>query len=124
VRRTCEKKRCPPGHPDIATSLSNLAALYQAQRRASEAESLSARARAIEEKASGRTHPESNNGLDRLRDERARPEAQIGHTRGRPSFRGSGGFLAAGLGSRVASRVFIYPPHPRYANGQFWDGRP
>jgi hypothetical protein len=49
------------GHdrPDVAASLNNLAALYVNQGRYADAEPLSQRALAIQEKALGRDHPVS-----------------------------------------------------------------
>ena len=47
-----------PEHPDVATSLNNLAALYHAQGRYADAEPLFQRALAIQEKALGPEHPD------------------------------------------------------------------
>jgi nephrocystin-3 len=44
-------KALPPGHPDVAQSVSNLAALYQMQGRLSEAEPLYKRALELRQKA-------------------------------------------------------------------------
>ncbi len=46
-----------PDHPDLAASLNNLAALYQAQGKYAEAEPLYKRSLAIAEKAFGPEHP-------------------------------------------------------------------
>ena len=46
-----------PEHPEVATSLNNLAALYKAQGRYAEAEPLYRRSLAIKEKALGPEHP-------------------------------------------------------------------
>ena len=47
-----------PNHPSVATSLNNLAALYDAQGRYAQAEPLYRRALAIREKAFGPDHPD------------------------------------------------------------------
>ena len=52
------EKALGPEHPDVANSLNNLAALYQAQGRYAEAEPLYKRALAISEKALGPEHPD------------------------------------------------------------------
>ena len=52
------EKALGPEHPDVATSLNNLALLYQAQGRYAEAEPLHKRALAISEKALGPEHPD------------------------------------------------------------------
>ena len=48
-----------PEHPDVATSLHNLAMLYQVQERYAEAEPLFQRALAIMEKVLGLEHPQT-----------------------------------------------------------------
>ncbi len=53
-----------PEHPDVATSLNNLAALYQAQGRYAEAETLYERSLAIREKALGPEHPDVAQSLE------------------------------------------------------------
>jgi tetratricopeptide (TPR) repeat protein len=52
------EKALGPDHPDAATSLSNLALLYEAQGRYAYAEPLYQRALAINEKALGPEHPD------------------------------------------------------------------
>ena len=44
------EKNLPTGHPDIASSLKNLAGLYREQKRYAEAEELEARAESIRAK--------------------------------------------------------------------------
>ncbi len=51
-------KALGPDHPDVATTLRNLAALYKAQGKYAEAEPLYKRALAIWEKAMGPDHPQ------------------------------------------------------------------
>ncbi len=53
-----------PEHPDVAQSLNNLAALYQAQGRYAEAEPLYKRSLAILEKALGPEHPDVAQSLE------------------------------------------------------------
>ena len=60
------EKTLGPGHPDVATSLNNLAALYQAQGRHPEAEPLYKRSLAIWEKALGPDHPDIVTSLGNL----------------------------------------------------------
>jgi tetratricopeptide (TPR) repeat protein len=55
---TIAEKTLGPDHPDVATSLNNLAALYRAQGRYAEAEPLSKRSLTIIEKALGPDHPD------------------------------------------------------------------
>jgi tetratricopeptide (TPR) repeat protein/CHAT domain-containing protein len=55
-----------PGHPDIGTSLNNLAELYRAQDNLSEAEPLLLRALTIDEKALGPDHPDLATSLHNL----------------------------------------------------------
>ena len=50
-------------HPDVATSLNNLALLYRAQGRFAEAEPLNKRALAIHEKVLGGEHQDVASGL-------------------------------------------------------------
>ncbi len=52
-----KEKVLGPDHPRVATSLNNLAALYQAQGRYTEAEPLYKRALAIRKKVLGPEHP-------------------------------------------------------------------
>ena len=52
-----EEKALGPEHPDVATSLNNLAELYRDQGKYGEAEPLYQRALAIDEKALGPDHP-------------------------------------------------------------------
>ena len=61
-----EEKALGPEHPDIATSLNNLALLYQVQGRYAEAEPLYKRALAIGEKALGPEHPDVATSLNNL----------------------------------------------------------
>jgi tetratricopeptide (TPR) repeat protein len=67
-------------HPDVGTSLNNLALLYEVQGRYAEAESLYKRSLGIREKALGPDHPDvgaSLNNLARLyRDQGRHPEAE------------------------------------------------
>jgi tetratricopeptide (TPR) repeat protein len=51
------EKALGPEHPDVATSLNNLAGLYRAQGKYAEAEPLYKRALAIREKVLGPEHP-------------------------------------------------------------------
>ncbi|MEK6589626.1 MAG: tetratricopeptide repeat-containing protein, partial [Nitrospinota bacterium] len=53
-------------HPDVATSLNNLAELYVSTGRYAEAEPLHKRSLAISEKALGREHPDVAKGLNNL----------------------------------------------------------
>jgi len=55
-----------PGHPDVATSLNNLAMIYNAQGQYAQAEPLLKRALAIWEKALGADHPSVATGLENL----------------------------------------------------------
>ena len=55
-----------PDHPDVGTSLNNLAALYRVQGRIAEAEPLYYRALAIREKTLGPDHPEVGESLNNL----------------------------------------------------------
>ncbi|MFN3918930.1 MAG: tetratricopeptide repeat protein, partial [Methylohalobius sp.] len=55
-----------PNHPDVATSLNNLAALYKAQGDYAKAEPLYKRALAIWEKAFGPDHPNVATLLENL----------------------------------------------------------
>ena len=52
------EKQLGRDHPDVATSLNNLADLYQAMGRYAEAEPLYRRSLAIREKQLGRDHPD------------------------------------------------------------------
>jgi hypothetical protein len=54
------------GHPDVATSLNNLALLYSAQGRYAETEPLLRRSLAISEKVLGPEHPDVADGLNNL----------------------------------------------------------
>ena len=60
------EKALGPEHPDVATSLNNLAALYESQGRYAEAEPLYKRALAIREKALGPEHPDVATSLNNL----------------------------------------------------------
>ena len=55
-----------PDHPDTATSLNNLASLYQSQGHYKEAEPLLKRALEITEKALGPDHPDTAKRLNNL----------------------------------------------------------
>jgi len=55
-----------PDHPNVATSLNNLAALYQAQGQYAQAEPLYKRSLAIREKALGPNHPDVAQSLENL----------------------------------------------------------
>jgi CHAT domain-containing protein len=55
-----------PGHPDVALSLNNLAALHDSQGRYAEAEPLYRRALAIREQALGPVHPDVATSLNNL----------------------------------------------------------
>ena len=58
------EKALGPEHPQVATSLNNLAALYYAQGQYAEAELLFQRALAIWEKALGPEHPQVASSLE------------------------------------------------------------
>ncbi len=60
------EKALGPEHPDVATSLNNLAALYRAQGKYAEAEPLYQRALGIREKALGPEHPDVATSLNNL----------------------------------------------------------
>jgi tetratricopeptide (TPR) repeat protein len=60
------EKMLGPGHPDTATSLNNLAALYDSQGTYIKAEPLYIRALAIREKALGPDHPDTATSLNNL----------------------------------------------------------
>ena len=60
------EKALGPEHPDVATSLDNLAALYYAQGKYAEAVPLCRRALGIKEKALGPEHPDVANCLNNL----------------------------------------------------------
>ena len=55
-----------PDHPDVATSLNNLAVLYQVQGQYAQAEPLYKRSLAIREKALGPDHPDVAASVDNL----------------------------------------------------------
>ncbi len=57
MRSNSTEKALGPEHPDVATSLNNLAELYRAQGKYTEAEPLYQRSLAITEKALGPEHP-------------------------------------------------------------------
>ncbi len=61
----CEKA-LGPHHPDVGTSLNNLAAMYQAQGKYEPAEPLYIRSLAIREKALGPDHPDVGGSLNNL----------------------------------------------------------
>ena len=67
-RRALEisEKALGPDHPDVATGLNNLAALYHAQGRYAEVESLCQRALGMREKALGPDHPDVAQSLNNL----------------------------------------------------------
>ena len=67
-RRSLEirEKQLGRDHPDVATSLNNLAALYQAMGRYAEAEPLYRRSLAIREKQLGPDHPDVATSLNNL----------------------------------------------------------
>ena len=58
------EKALGPEHPDVATSLNNLASLYYAQGKYAEAEPLYKRALPIDEKALGPDHPHVATSLE------------------------------------------------------------
>ena len=60
------RKSTGPDHPDVATSLNNLAELYRAQGRYADAEPLYKRSLAIREKAFGPDHPDVATSLNNL----------------------------------------------------------
>ena len=60
------EKALGPDHPDVGTSLSNLAVLYQSQGRYADAEPLYKRSLAIREKALGPDHPDVGTSLNNL----------------------------------------------------------
>ena len=60
------EKNVGPNHPDVAKSLNNLAALYDAQGQYAQAEPLYKRVVAILEKALGPDHPNVATGLNNL----------------------------------------------------------
>ena len=60
------EKKVGPNHPRVATSLNNLAALYETQGQYAQAEPLYKRALAIDEKALGPDHPEVATDLENL----------------------------------------------------------
>jgi tetratricopeptide (TPR) repeat protein len=60
------EKALGPDHPDVATSLNNLAALYQTQGQYAQVEPLYKRSLAIREKALGPNHPLVAQSLENL----------------------------------------------------------
>ena len=60
------EKNVGPNHPDVATSLNNLALLYYTQGQYAQAEPLHKRALAIWEKALGPDHPDVATSLENL----------------------------------------------------------
>ena len=62
------EKALGPDHPEVATSLNNLAVLYSAQGKYAEAEPLYKRSLAIHEKALGPDHPDVAISLNNLAD--------------------------------------------------------
>jgi tetratricopeptide (TPR) repeat protein len=60
------EKALGPDHPDVATSLNNLAALYNSQGRYADAEPLLKRSLAIREKVLGPAHPDVATSLNNL----------------------------------------------------------
>ena len=59
-----KEKALGPDHPDLATSLNNLAILYRSQGRYEDTEPLYQRFISIKEKALGRDHPSLATGLE------------------------------------------------------------
>ena len=92
-----------PGHPDVGTSLSNLAELYLHQGRYAEAEPLHKRSLFIREKALGPNHPDVGASLNNL--------AALYHKQGRYSE-------AEPLYKRdfVITEVTLGPDHPSVAS--------
>ena len=74
------EKNVGPDHPDVATSLSNLALLYHTQGDYAKAESLYKRSLAILEKALGPDHPNVATGIENL--------AELYRTTNRPAEAG------------------------------------
>ncbi len=60
------EKALGPDHPDVGTSLNNLALLYESQGRYAEAEPLYKRSLGIREKALGPDHPDVGTSLNNL----------------------------------------------------------
>jgi len=60
------EKNMGADHPSVATSLNNLAALYEKQGQYAAAEPLYKRALAIDEKALGKDHPDVASSLENL----------------------------------------------------------
>ena len=60
------EKNVGPNHPDVATSLNNLAELYRTQGQYAQAEPLYKRSLAIREKALGPDHPDVATSLNNL----------------------------------------------------------
>ena len=60
------EKYLGPDHPDVATSLNNLASCYQSQGQYTAAEPLCKRSLAINEKALGPDHPDVATSLNNL----------------------------------------------------------
>ena len=60
------EKSLGPDHPTVATSLNNLAALFQAQGQYTQAEPLYRRSLAIREKSLGPDHPDVATSLNNL----------------------------------------------------------
>jgi tetratricopeptide (TPR) repeat protein len=60
------EKTLGPDHPDVATSLNNLAQLYETQGQYAQAEPLFKRSLAISEKALGPDHPDVAQRLENL----------------------------------------------------------
>ena len=60
------ERQSGPDHPDVGTSLNNLAALYDSQGRYGEAEPLYKRSLALYEKALGPDHPSVGQSLNNL----------------------------------------------------------
>ncbi len=60
------EKNVGPNHPDVATSVNNLAVLYKTQGQYAQAEPLYKRALAIHEKALGPDHPDVATSLNNL----------------------------------------------------------
>ena len=63
---TLSEERFGPNHPDVATSLNNLAELYKSQGKYAEAEPLYRRSLSIDEKVYGENHPDVATSLNNL----------------------------------------------------------
>ena len=102
-----EAERFDPEDPRLATSLNNLAALYQAQGRDAEAEPLYKHALAIDEKILGPDHPNFARDLNNL--------AELYRIQGRyaksePLIKRSLAILEAAFGSDQLARIIHGAP--------------